>query len=186
MSLERVIERRKEIETFEKLKAELHPAQVEHGPGPQGRLILLMRAANTPVDTIAKNLNLTPEQVRKIERAQWFKREMLELVKQRGGIIVEELIKQHGPDAVAKMVHLMHSPTVKPEVQQKSAMYILDKIIPNKLDVVRTQTLPPAVAAREIEALELEILEIKNGHNRTAPDGDTKPEAGVSILAEAT
>jgi transcriptional regulator CtsR len=151
---------------------------------PEHRIMVYMRAAGMAAKQIATALNYSPVVVHSVLRQPWARHLYAQIIDQRGGSAVEEFLKVNAMDAGQKIVDLMNDVTAKREVQQKSAMFILDKVVADKLDVIRTQNLPPAILDEQMQVIETEIREIQSGKFNAPPAESAQLEAAVASNEE--
>ena len=152
---------------------------------PEHRIMLYMRAGGLSPRQIANATGYCYASVIDLFRQPWAKKLMVELIEAKGGAIVENYLQVHAIEAAEKIIDIMRDTNVSPAIQQKSAFKLIDKVVSDKLDVIRTQTLPPAQVDQQLQVVEEQIKEIEDGIRSRKPTSGAEGQEVENGQAEA-
>lgn len=136
---------------------------------PEHRVILYLVAKCYSTSQIAVATGYSKAMILNLRKQSWFKRRLAELMHEVGGDQVSQFLQIHATDALEKIVDLMHGAQDE-RVQASCAKMLVDKIVPDKLDIQRRQNLPPAQLDEQIRVLEAQIEEISGESKTTEED----------------
>ena len=151
-----------ELELYEKQVSV--PSYSLDAERPEHRILLYLKAKGYSTSQCARAMGKSEGWVLNTQKQPFFRNRLTELLHETGKDQVSAFLQINGLDAVQKIVDLMNE-SVDERVQLAAASRLMDKVVPDKLDVQRHQELPPAQLREQINLVTEQIRLIEEGRS---------------------
>jgi len=168
-----------ELELYEKQTSA--PAYELDCERPEHRILLYLKAKGYSTAQCARAMGKSEQWVLNTQKQPFFKNRLTALLHETGKDQVVSFLQINGMDAMQKMVDLMNE-SADERVQLAAASKLMDKVVPDKLDVQRTQQLPPAQLREQIKLVSEQIRLIEEG--RPSEPTDKEHESASAPTAD--
>lgn len=150
------------------------------------RVILYLKAQGASDKRIAQITGMSNAYIGVIKKQSWFREKLVRMLEEKGGNLVENLIKVNAVDAVNVLEDLMHT-AQNENVRAKCAVAFLDKVVGDRLNLItESKSKKPDELDEQIAALDeqMRILQGGNTNPDTARNADDKLEADSVVSKE--